>query len=132
MSDNEQTKRTAAEIIAAYRKDCGEGDRPLSLRDFAGELSKITQPLGQSVSYQAISNWERGADMPNEGWLRVLLLLAPLGSWQSRLAIDLRECLYGPDVIDANQHFHMVAIGELPHPPDAQPVPVITIAPMQE
>lgn len=76
-------------IVFAYRQELGGYSRPLSFAKFAMGLNDAVSPLGLSISYQSIKNWEDGIYRPDYAFIMQLSIHAPAGSWQRSFAIDL-------------------------------------------
>lgn len=88
------TRRAVADIVFAYRQLQGAPGRPYSLREFAASLSAALGPLRDSISHQAIKNWEDRHNLPQRG---VIHSLHQVGKgWVRDFAADLLAALY-PD-----------------------------------
>ena len=80
-------------IVKAYRTAQGNG-KPLSLRDFAEQLSEPLAVMRMKITYGSIQHWEAGKYEPDDDKLHLLIICAKPHTWQWHLASDLRAAKY--------------------------------------
>lgn len=79
---------TIGQIIEAYRKEYGNGNGPLSYRDFADKLS---EGFSVKVPFQSIEAWEKGKWIPGMMFLDSLSNMTT--DWRHDFANDLLAVL---------------------------------------
>jgi len=91
-----RTKRAVADIVFAYRHVAGDGNKPLSYRDFAASLREILVPQDKNLSHQTIKNWEDRVHLPRAYYVTTLVLHAP-NDWRKDFAEDTLAALHPDD-----------------------------------
>lgn len=76
-------------IVAAYRLEQGNGNgKPLPYREFADVL-KAGIPHLSNLTFQAVANWETGANDPAIETLIYIFSMTDNGDWRRDFAADL-------------------------------------------
>lgn len=86
-------RRAISQIVQHYRWLAGTSDREATLRAFSAELNEALQPLGRSISYQSIKNWEDGRYLPDAFSMLRLAQIARY-DWRGDFATDILAALY--------------------------------------
>jgi hypothetical protein len=82
-------KDAIGQIIEAYRIEVGNGQGPISYRDFAAKLS---EGFSSPVPHQSIEAWEKGKWNPSMAFLDSLANMTT--DWRHTFASDLLAALY--------------------------------------
>lgn len=88
-----RSKTAVALIVQQYRILAGTSYKPATLREFAQALSEALQPVGRSVSYQSIKNWQDRMFLPDTLLMMRLAKVARY-DWRGEFAADILAAMY--------------------------------------
>ncbi|MCW5874118.1 MAG: hypothetical protein KIS88_05680 [Anaerolineales bacterium] len=88
-----RSKTAVALIVQNYRILAGTSYKPATLRDFAHALSEALQPIGRSVSYQSIKNWQDRLYLPDTLLMMRLAKVARF-DWRGEFAADILAAMH--------------------------------------
>ncbi|HRN50191.1 MAG TPA: hypothetical protein PLC52_04730 [Anaerolineales bacterium] len=90
-----RSKTAVALIVQQYRSLAGSAYKPATLREFAQALSQALKPIGRSVSYQSIKNWQDRLYLPDTLLMMRLATVARY-DWRGEFAADILAAMH-PD-----------------------------------
>lgn len=90
-----RSKTAVALIVQQYRSLAGSAYKPATLREFAQVLSQALKPIGRSVSYQSIKNWQDRLYLPDTLLMMRLATVARY-DWRGEFAADILAAMH-PD-----------------------------------
>jgi len=86
-------KTAVALVVQEYRALASGTRKPATLREFAQALNEVLRPIGRSISYQSIKNWQDRLYLPDTLLMMRLASVARF-DWRGEFAADILAAMH--------------------------------------